>query len=211
MPEIIVSDNAKTFKSSAKMLTKRYFHTQVSRDSLQIEGFRGCLTCTGHPGGMVFSKGWYRMRNNSLRMTRRNVKLDYDELHTILVEVEKTLNSRPITFASPDDVEELLTPYHRIYERGILSLPDFTRNREASLNQAVSSGDLPRRRKYMHLLLEHFWKHWSRDYVTELRNLPCHKSRPETSISISVVTLFEDFLLSLSPGLRTRSCGLSLF
>ena len=77
---------------------------------------------------------------------------------------------------------------------GILSLPDFTRNREASLSQAVSSGDLPRRRKYMQLLLEHFWKRWSRDYVTELSNLPCHKSRPERSISKAVVTFFEDNL-----------------
>ena len=122
----------------------------------------------------------------SLRMTLRNVKLDYDELHTILVEVEGTLNSRPLTFVSSDDVEEPLTAYHLFYGRRILSLPDFSRNREASLNQAVSSGDLPRRRKYMQLLLEHFWKRWSGKYVTELRNLHRHKSRPERSISISV-------------------------
>ncbi|XP_067029774.1 uncharacterized protein [Acropora muricata] len=133
----------------------------------------------------------------SLRMTLRNVKLDYDELHTILVEVEGTLNSRPLTFVSSDDVEEPLPPYHLFYGRRILSLPDFSRNREASPNQAVSFGDLPRIRKYMQLLLEQFWKRRSREYVTELRNLHRHKSRPERSISISVgdvVTLFEDNL-----------------
>ena len=82
------------------------------------------------------------------------------------MEVEGTVNSRPLTFVSSDDVEEALTLFHLIYGRGILSLPDFTRNREASLSQAVSSGDLPRRRKYMQLLLEHFWKRWSREHVT---------------------------------------------
>ena len=98
---------------------------------------------------------------------------------------------------SSDDVEEALTPFHLIYGRGILSLPDVTRNREASLSQAVSSDDMPRRRKYLQLLLEHFWKRWSREYVTELRNVHRQKSRPERSISISVgdvVTLFEDNL-----------------
>ena len=113
-----------------------------------------------------------------MRKTLRNAKLDYDELHTILVVVERTLSSRPLTFVSSDDVEEPLTPFHLIYGRGSLSLPDFTRNREASLSQAVSSDDMPRKRKYLQLLLEHFCKRWSREYVKELRNLHCQKSRP---------------------------------
>ena len=58
------------------------------------------------------------MRNEILRKTLRNAKLDYDELHTILVEVEETLNSRPLTFVSSDDVEEPLTPFNLIYGRG---------------------------------------------------------------------------------------------
>ncbi|XP_068673624.1 uncharacterized protein [Montipora foliosa] len=103
----------------------------------------------------------------SLLRTLRNAKLDYDELHIILVEVEGSLNSRPLTFLSSDDVEEPLTPFHLIYGRRILSLLDFTRNREASLRQAVSFDDMLRRRKYLQLLLEHFWKRWSREYVTE--------------------------------------------
>ena len=131
----------------------------------------------------------------SLRKTPRNAKLDYDELHTVLVEVEGTLNSRPLTFVSSGDVEEPLTPVHLIYGRGILSLLDFTRNREASFSQAVSSDDMPRRRQHLQLLLDHFWKRWSREYVTELRKLHRKKSRQEKHISRSVgdvVTLFED-------------------
>ena len=65
------------------------------------------------------------------------------------------------------------------------------------MNQAVSSEDLPRRRRYLGLLLEHFWKRWSREYVTELRNSHRQRSRPGSRISISVgdvVTVFEDNL-----------------
>lgn len=132
-----------------------------------------------------------------LRKTLRNAKLDYDELHTLLVEVEGTLNSRPLTYVSSDDVEEPLTPFHLIYGRGILSLPEVTPVREASLNQAASCNDGPTRRKYRRLLLDHFWKRWSKEYVTELRNLHRQRRRPEGSISLSVgdiVTLFEDNL-----------------
>ena len=184
MPEIVVSDNAKTFKSAARILKKVFSYPSVKRflENRRIS-WKFNMDRAPWRGG-----AFERMIQNakrSLRMTLRNVKLDYDELHTILVEVEGTLNSRPLTFVSSDDAEEPLTPYHLIYERRILSLPDFSRNREALLNQTVSSGDLPRRRKYMQLLLEHFWKRWSREYVTQLRNLHRHKSRPERSISIS--------------------------
>lgn len=123
-----------------------------------------------------------------MRKTLRNAKLDYDELRTILLEVEGALNSRPLTYVSSDDVEEPLTPFHLMYGKGIPSLPEVLPGREASCN------DGPRRRKYLRLLLDHFWKCSSKEYVTELRNLHRQRRRPEGGISLSigdVVTLFE--------------------
>ena len=144
-----------------------------------------------------FFKRMIQNAKRSLRKTLRNAKLDYDELHTILVEVEGALNSRPLTYVSSDDVEEPLTPFHLIYGRGILSLAKVAPGREASLSEATSSIDGPRRRKYLRLLLDHFWKRWSKEYLIELRNLYLQKSRPEGSVTISfgdIVTLFEDNL-----------------
>ena len=51
-------------------------------------------------------------------------KLSYDELQTTLAEVEMILNSRPLSNASSDDMEEPLTPFHLIIGRRILNLPD---------------------------------------------------------------------------------------
>ena len=45
-----------------------------------------------------------------LRKALRNAKLDYDELHTVLVEIESTLNSRPLTYVSSDELDEPITP-----------------------------------------------------------------------------------------------------
>ena len=57
-----------------------------------------------------------------------NAVLTYDELLTVLVEVEGTLNSRPMTYddSSPDDEDEVLTPTHLIYGRRVMSLPEIT-------------------------------------------------------------------------------------
>ena len=43
-----------------------------------------------------------------LRKVLRNSRLTNDELHTVLTEIECTLNSRPITYQY--DIGEVLTP-----------------------------------------------------------------------------------------------------
>ena len=50
--------------------------------------------------------------------------LTYDELLTLVVEVEAVLNSRPLSYISTDDMEEPLTPSHLITGHRILSLPE---------------------------------------------------------------------------------------
>ena len=42
---------------------------------------------------------------------------------TVLVEVEATLNSRPISYVSSEDMEEPLTPSHLLMGRRLCSLP----------------------------------------------------------------------------------------
>ena len=196
LPELIISDNAKTFKAADKILSKLFSYPRVKKfpASKRID-WRFNVDRAPWWGG--FFERLIQNTKRCLRKTLRNAKLNYDELHTVLVEVEGTLNSRPLTYVSSDDPEELLTPSHLMYGRRILSLPEVTGNRQASLDHTMSSEDLPRRRKYLGLLLEHFWRRWSREYVTELRNLHRQKSRPRSSIAVSegdVVTVFEDNL-----------------
>ena len=41
-----------------------------------------------------------------------HARLTFDELVTVVIEVEATLNSRPLSYVSPDDLDEPLTPAH---------------------------------------------------------------------------------------------------
>ena len=58
-----------------------------------------------------------------LKKTLGRSKLSFDELTTILVEVEAVLNSRPLTYLHSDDVEEPLTPWHLVIGQRLLTLP----------------------------------------------------------------------------------------
>ena len=63
--------------------------------------------------------------------------------------------------------------------------------------QRVLCSDLSRRRKYLGVLLGHFWKRWSREYITVLRKRNRRQSTPEKIIPVTVgdtVTVFEENL-----------------
>lgn len=47
----------------------------------------------------------------------------YEELLTILTEIECVLNSRPLTYVYTEDLEETLTPSHFLCGKRLLSLP----------------------------------------------------------------------------------------
>ena len=155
LPELIISDNAKTFKAADKILSKLFSYPRVKK-FLASKRIDWRFNVDRAPWWGGFFERLIQNTKRCLRKTLRNAKLNYEELHTVLVEVEGTLNSRPLTYVSSDDPEEPLTPSHLMYGRRILSLPEVTGNRQASLDHTVSSEDLPRRRKYLGLLLEHF-------------------------------------------------------
>ena len=69
-----------------------------------------------------------------LKKTLGKACLTYEELLTVLTDVECVLNSSPLTNLYPDDLEKPLTPSHLISGRRLLSLPDTTRGGAGNTN-----------------------------------------------------------------------------
>ena len=65
-----------------------------------------------------------RSTKRYLRKVIRKAKLDYDELLTVVTEVEMIINSRPLSYVTPDDLEEPLTPSHFLTGKRAMSIPD---------------------------------------------------------------------------------------
>ncbi|KAJ0176914.1 hypothetical protein K1T71_006923 [Dendrolimus kikuchii] len=91
-----------------------------------------------------------------------NCNLTFEELSTLLVQVEAILNSRPLTPLSsdPDDCTPL-TPGHFLIGRPLTSLPqpDY---------QNYSISHLTRFQR-IEQLRQHFWTRWSKEFVAELQ------------------------------------------
>ena len=101
----------------------------------------------------------------------------YEDLLTSVVEVEMTLNSRPLSYV---DVEEPLTPSHLLCGYRVLSLPDLMSNEdENNYGASVTSGDLTRRIKHLSKTLNDYCRRWRIEYLLELREAHRHLRDPK--------------------------------
>ena len=120
LPKLIVSDNAKTFQASEKTLVS-LFELEDVQEHLSSKGIRWQFNLAPWWGG--FFERLVKQVKSCLKKTLGRSKLSFDELTTILVEVEAVLNSRPLTYLYSDDVEEPLTPWHLVIGQRLLTLP----------------------------------------------------------------------------------------
>ena len=104
-----------------------------------------------------------------LRKMVGQAKLTLDELHTAIVKIESITNSRPLSYMMSSDLEEPLTPSHLLVGRRVLNLPDNLGYTVNSHDEEIDSSQLHRRSKHLANTLNHFWKRWRTEYLTELR------------------------------------------
>ena len=107
VPDIIVHDNFKTFKS-----------VEVKRYMLQ-QGICQRFILPASPWWGGFYERLVRTVKLSLVKSIGKSMLSYEELETVLCEIESVINSRPLVYVSEDDLNESLTPHHLMYGRDI--------------------------------------------------------------------------------------------
>ena len=169
IPMRVLSDNGKTFTAAAKSVASILRHPDVQRHFLDV---RVCWQFNVEKApwwGGVFER-MIQSAKRCLRKVIGNSQLTYEELLTAVIEVEAMLNSRPLTYLAPDDLDEPLTPSHLLTGRRILSLPDLPIGNEEDYLPQPSQDELTRRMNHLNRILEHFWTRWKREYLLELRN-----------------------------------------
>ena len=123
-----------------------------------------------------------------LRKELKTYKLNYEQLQTILFEVETIINNRPITYFYDDESEICLTPNHLLFGRNLLlSNPADNELSYPHSNEFIKPSKLQN-------IINHFWDRWRKEYLVNLREyhrINCNKkNRP--SIQLNDVVIIED-------------------
>ena len=111
------------------------------------------------------------------------VKLTFEEMSTVLTQIEACLNSRPLVpLICDEDGFEALTPGHFLIGRSLDSLPD----------HFLSYRSIPLLRHWYlcQNLVRHFWQRWSTEYFSTLNKF-AKWYRPSQNLSVGEIVVLQ--------------------
>ena len=87
----------------------------------------------------------------------------FEELQTVLFEVELNINNKPLTYVYPNTIKTCFTPNHLLFGRQLLYSSNTTSTVVRNLTVLSSTTDKINR------ISNHFWDRWRHEYVVNLR------------------------------------------
>ncbi|KAG1927518.1 hypothetical protein F2P79_024188 [Pimephales promelas] len=221
--KVIYSDNAKTFKRANQDLSELW---KAIKDPQILEYFSGKgITWRFIVERAAWWGGFWERLVRSVKMSMRKVlgkaSLTFEEMSTLLAEVEAILNSRPLTFVHNElDEPQPLTPAHFLVGERLTSLPPKPFPADYD-HPTVSKGDMTRRWRYRNRLMTNLWNRWRRDYLLDLKSAHSCNTQKPTQLKMGDVVLIGDVNMprqtwklgkieELFPGRdgKVRSCAL---
>lgn len=201
LPSTIYSDNARTFHAANKEMSELWNVLNDSKLHTNLSHYRITWKFIA-PRAAWWGGFWERMVGTTKRCLKRilgRAQVGEEELYTILVNIEATVNSRPIT--QNEDSSEILTPSHFLTGGKLTSLPVI---KVPETNQNLTKVYQQRQR-----LVEMFGKRWKTEYLLQLRNYhEVKQPKRVTELRIGDIALLQENLKSPMMWTRGRICDL---
>ena len=164
---VIHSDNATNFRGAdaeTAKLVKQFNDQQNQAQIVEFCAERGTSWKFIPPRSPHFGGIWEAaIKSTKFHMKRviGNATLTFEELNTIVIQIEAILNSRPLMELSTDPNDSsALTPAHFLIGRPLSSMPepDLTLIKESRLDKW----------QRVQAIYQSFWKRWYKEYLSTL-------------------------------------------
>ncbi|KAJ8705149.1 hypothetical protein PYW07_010976 [Mythimna separata] len=160
----IWSDNGTTFVGASRELQHLASIQAAIAEQLETNGTEWHFIPPHSPNFGGLWEAGVKSTKFHLKRVIGDATLTYEEMSTLLYQVEACLNSRPMSVINVTDPGEPipLTPGHFLIGEPIVNVPD---NKYESSNVSYLS-----RWQFIQRMLQSFWKRWSQEYLSNLMN-----------------------------------------
>ena len=201
LPATVVSDNAKTFIAAAKDIVK----IVRAKEVIQYMSNNGVTWKFIVERATWWGGFWERLVQTVKRALKKLIGqscLSFEELRTLLVEVESIVNARPLTYVydNLDGINFALTPSHLINGRRLQATSNPNQFEVISTHESLT-----RRSQHQRHLLHQFTETWRKDYLVSLRETHAASTRRSGDAEImvgDVVLLQNDSMSFMETGAR---------
>lgn len=185
------SDNGTTFVGANKEIQQQMRETikrceegaslKLAKDEMQ---WHFIPPASPHFGGLWESG--VKSTKFHLKRIIGETMLTFEELSTLLTQIEACLNSRPLT-AIENDVDDttILTPGHFLIGSSLNAVPESIIDEKRTFRS---------RWQLIQKITQDFWKVWSSEYLSQLQQLPKWKQKRENMKIGDIVLIKEDRL-----------------
>lgn len=187
----LYSDNGSNFVGAnreLKELRKQFSsqqHKEVVMEELAEEGITWHFIPPNSPHFGGLWEAAVKSFKRHLQKVAGNSVLRYEELYTLLVQIEAVLNSRPLCAMSDDPNDmQVLTPAHFLIGEKLNDIP------EPCLQELPQSR--LSRWQLVQRLKAHFWSRWHKEYLQVLQNRYKWKTSVGNQLSVGRLVLLRD-------------------
>ena len=175
-PDDVISDNGSNFAAKG---------TQLFACDLNVKWNFNIPLAPWYGG---FFERLIRTLNHYLKRQLSNARLTYEEVQTVLFEIEAIMNNRPITYLYPNDLDQCLTPNHLIFGRRL------ERKSEVRNAEITRECDYELYHKKLSTILDHFLNRWRIEYLADLREQQKYRLKipKEPNVKIGDIVLIHD-------------------
>ena len=136
--------------------------------------------------------GFYERLVGVIKKVVGKAKLNFEELNTVFVEMEKCFISRPVL--SEEHEHTVITPNRLIYGR------DIDRNESVQHEfHELSAGDMKKRQAYCQVIFKHFPKRFGKEYLLALQETHSYSSHknhsPACSLKVGGLALIKEAII----------------
>ncbi|XP_045458141.1 uncharacterized protein LOC123668452 [Melitaea cinxia] len=163
--EDVWSDNGTNFVGASAEIKKLFFHEKAGMLP-EIAEMLANNNTTWHfipPHAPNFGGLWEAAIKSAKMHLKRVIStstLTYEEMSTVLAQIEACLNSRPLSRLDTDQGNvDILTPGHFLVGEPLINAPDH--------NYETSNISSLRRWQYTQRMSQEFWRKWSREYLNQ--------------------------------------------